>query len=280
MVLRAGKAVRWVVVTVGVIALTSVTVDATLNSGGVSQSALGILATSLTDTAESGACPVGMVPLVSGAGATCIDQYEVSPGSRCPVGDPKNSSESQENVTSSVCEPESVKGRTPWRQVTREQAALACAKVGKRLPTNKEWYAAALGTPDADVRPHVCHVDGNAVGQTGAFSECVSASGAYDMIGNVWEWVEGDVYEGVFNGRELPESGFVTQVDSDGVAVYTDSTAAPLLFSDYVWTSTEGTYGMIRGGYYDNGNDAGVYALNAYTLPTTPGTAIGFRCVQ
>jgi formylglycine-generating enzyme required for sulfatase activity len=101
------------------------------------------------------------------------------------------------------------------------------------------------------------------------------------MVGNVWEWVRADVVEGVFDDVTLPETGYVSSVDTKGTP-RSSSTTAPVEFNaDYVWVlREEGVYAVMRGGYYDSGTDAGVYAFHAGILPTTPGIAIGFRCVK
>ena len=80
--------------------------------------------------------------------------------------------------------------------------------------------------------------------------------------------------------RKVPVTGYVSQVDSDGIAMESDSNASELFSSDYFWSNMTGAYGMMRGGFYGSKSDAGVYSTHAYTLPTTAGAAIGFRCVQ
>lgn len=89
-------------------------------------------------------------------------------------------------------------GVPPSRFLTWLQAAAICRNSAKRLLTNAEWQAAALGTPDPGVGDGVtgCKTDdvqappGGFPVLTGAASNCVSDSGAHDMIGNVWEYVQ------------------------------------------------------------------------------------------
>ena len=276
MLKRVSSFARWMGVTIGIILVTGIAVNATFNGDGISQSALGILATSVTESA----CPAGMVELATVSSVECIDIYEASAAPSCPNEDPQNQFESRDNILSSSCVAVSERDQIPWRNLTREQAASACAKRGARLPTNEEWYKAALGTPDPDAGD-ICHTSGSAVGETGSYEDCKSPIGAYDMIGNVWEWVSEDVEDRTLGDRTLPESGYVEQVDSKGIVVATADEHEGLFFADYFWSSPEsGIFGVIRGGYFGNDTDAGVYAINAFTLPTTPGTAIGFRCVQ
>jgi formylglycine-generating enzyme required for sulfatase activity len=92
----------------------------------------------------------------------------------------------------------SISGVMPSRYLTWLQAAAVCRNAGKRLPTNGEWQAAALGTPDPggagdgiagcktnDASPP----PGGQPVSTGSAANCTSDVGVYDMVGNVWEWV-------------------------------------------------------------------------------------------
>jgi formylglycine-generating enzyme required for sulfatase activity len=87
----------------------------------------------------------------------------------------------------------SLPGVTPSANITWFMAQEACANAGKRLPTSAEWQVAANGTPDPG--PDNGTTDCNTVADnalttlTGARSGCVSARGAFDMVGNVAEWV-------------------------------------------------------------------------------------------
>ena len=78
----------------------------------------------------------------------------------------------------------SIPGVLPAQFISWFQAAAAARNAGKRLPTNAEWQAAALGTPDG-----VCNVASGALAATGSLASCVSDVGAFDMVGNLREWV-------------------------------------------------------------------------------------------
>jgi hypothetical protein len=78
----------------------------------------------------------------------------------------------------------SIPGVTPSRNLTWFQAAAAARNAGKRLPSNAEWQAAALGTPDG----FPCNTGGSDAGPTGTVG-CVSDVGAFDMVGNLYEFV-------------------------------------------------------------------------------------------
>ena len=100
-----------------------------------------------------------------------------------------------------------------------------------------------------------------------------------DLGGNVWEWVDATVENGVYNGTTLPASGYVTAADDSGVARETKPDIAVSDFhDDYFWSDSHDEYGMIRGGYFGSGSDAGTYSIQAKTQLSFSGNAIGFRC--
>ncbi|MCI0655864.1 MAG: formylglycine-generating enzyme family protein [Acidobacteria bacterium] len=86
----------------------------------------------------------------------------------------------------------SLSSETPAAHITWFQAQEACANAGKRLPTSAEWQVGANGTPDPgpDNGRTDCNIASNgSASLTGARSNCVSARGAFDMVGNLAEWV-------------------------------------------------------------------------------------------
>ena len=231
-------------------------------------------------------CLIGMVFVNTSNNGFCIDKYEASPSDGCEHKNPANQKESRLNLDYADCKPKSEKGNLPWRFISQNQAAIACAKAGKRLPTNEEWLAAALGTPDIKEAwgNEDCNVAGNwndAPGIGGFGNKCVSAYGAYDMIGNVWEWVDGTARDGVYEDKILPESGYVEGVDSNALPSATNlSNGDANYYYDYFWIKNKGTRGMARGGYWNNNSDAGQYSLYAVSEPSFAGTGVGFRCVK
>jgi formylglycine-generating enzyme required for sulfatase activity len=85
----------------------------------------------------------------------------------------------------------SLPGVMPSANLTWFQAQAACTNAGKRLPSNAEWQAAVAGTPDPgpDDRAKDCNTRSSMALPAGSRSGCVSADGAFDMVGNVEEYV-------------------------------------------------------------------------------------------
>lgn len=228
----------------------------------------------LANVQQSGACVEGMMPVQVGDRTLCVDVYEASPSTKCPHQTPTNVVQTEENAKATDCYAASVKSGQPWVFVSLPQAQRLCAGAGKRLPTNEEWYRSALGTDNA-----VCTIAQGKSAATGA-GNCVSALGIYDTVGNVWEWVDESVTGRSFDGRELPETGYVASVDGDGIAVTSAQAPDVLYDNDYFWSGTDGVYGMIRGGFYGSNNDAGLYTTNASVPTSFASQGVGFRCVS
>lgn len=260
-------------VILGALVITALGIDASDTLSGSRNTLLG----QVISTKEVGVCPKGMVEAPMATTFTCVDIYEASADVSCPHTSPTNELETKENLEKVECKAASEDDAIAWRFITREQAQTACMKAGKRLPKSDEWYLLSVGTPDDGSK---CNIDTSGVAKTGAYTDCRSAVGALDTIGNAWEWTSDDVIEGTFQGRDLPEAGYVAQVDAQGVAVLTSDQPSDLFYKDYFWSSKQGAFGILRGGFYGSTFDAGVYAVHAQTLPTAAGTAIGFRCIK
>ena len=142
-------------------------------------------------------CPSDMV--VSGAG--CIDKYEASlwrvidPGCIIQIKQgqnlPPHCLQNAQQVgiagvdyTDAQCQFNgggcknifalAIPGVIPARSINYFVAAAACRNTGKRLPSNAEWQAAALGTPDPwpqDDPANQCNVSGPAIALTGSRSQ-------------------------------------------------------------------------------------------------------------
>jgi hypothetical protein len=265
---------RIILVIFGALSITALGIDAADTNTGSEGT---LLSQVISKSKNTGPCPKGMSVVDNIPSLTCVDTFEASAGNACPEKSPEQVVATQKNLETSACSAESQPDTTPWRFVTRDQALQMCARSGKRIPTSEEWYALSLGM--AGVEQH-CNINENRVSETGKHLECKSPHGAYDLVGNVWEWVSDDVINGTYKSSQVPESGYVAQVDASGMATLTSTDAQDLFGKDYFWSRTEGAYGIIRGGYYDSGTDAGVYTVHADTVPTTASIGIGFRCVK
>lgn len=235
---------------------------------------------------DNSPCSADMVFIPKENGGFCIDKYENSASLQCPFQNPKSQEETRENLNNPNCKPISVPNALPWTFISRDQAEQACAKAGKRLPTNEEWYLASLGTPDksSNWAADDCHLANNwdsQPGRTGSGKNCVSSFGVYDMIGNVWEWVKGAAIDGIFEQRELPERGYVQSTDGKGMPALTDSEKPnPDYNEDFFWIQKEGPRAIARGGYWDNKERAGMYSVYIMYLPSQVGPGTGFRCAK
>jgi hypothetical protein len=159
----------------------------------------------------------------------------------------------------------SIPGVIPSRFLTWFQAAAAARNAGKRLPSNAEWQAAALGTPDTggvDDNSTTCNTDNLIPGPslTGARSGCVSDVGAFDMVGNLWEWV------------------------ADWVPLSTTCAGWGGFSDDLMCLAGAGATGglgaLLRGGDFSAGADAGVFAVYGNLAPSDAYSNIGFRAAR
>ncbi len=274
---------RWIVVTVCTVVFTTVGLNAFDNRDTPQNSMLGAAFSAVAGQASR--CPSGMAFVGTTGGGFCIDAYEASANDSCPSLDPASKAQTSDNLAISACKPTSVAKKSPWRNISRDQAEYACARAGKRLPSASEWYKAALGTPDSEtLTSDSCNVGlrgSGAVDKTGVRKDCVSPSGAYDMIGNAWEWMQETVTDGEFKGKKLPEEGYITGIDGDGTPVATNhDTPDESFFNDYFWLDPTDTRGILRGGYWNSQADAGQYAINITVPSSFAGEAAGFRCVK
>jgi formylglycine-generating enzyme required for sulfatase activity len=275
---------KFVLVVTGAVFLSTLAINAADSWKNPENS---MLAGALSSITKKAPCPEGMTYVGAPAGGYCIDVYENSASESCLYDDPKNQEETRSDIADVKCVPISAKGASPWRNISQNQAMQACAKAGKRLPTNEEWFFAALGTSDSSSgwKTSDCNVNKNRdtfdPALTGSGENCVSPLGVYDMVGNVWEWVGETIKEGKFDGVAVPATGYVASADEKGIPSETSATSSdPNYNNDRFWVKKEGVSGMFRGGFWASGSDAGIYTVHSEMSPSFVGTAVGFRCVK
>ena len=158
----------------------------------------------------------------------------------------------------------SLPGVTPSTRATWFQAQAACESSGKRLPSNAEWQAAVIGTPDPgpDNGTTDCNSSSGSVSLAGSRGSCRSTPGAYDMVGNLYEWVAD------WGPRSTTCGTWSASVSPTGDAQCLAGAA------------TTGEPGAVmRGGYFSNGAVAGPFTANSYE-PSLAGFNVGFRCAR
>ncbi len=162
----------------------------------------------------------------------------------------------------------SLPGVTPSAYVTWFQAQAACENSRKRLPSNAEWQAAVIGTPDPgpDNDTSDCNSTFDAgldPTLSGSRASCVSARGAFDMVGNLDEWVADWVPRSTACGTW-----------SAGVSPTGD-------YQCLAGAATTGEPGaLLRGVSFFGGTGAGPLTVYGGSEPSGAASAFGFRCAR
>jgi hypothetical protein len=164
----------------------------------------------------------------------------------------------------------SLPGVLPSGSATWFQAQAACKNARKRLPSSAEWQAAVIGTPDPgpDNGTTDCNTDSaSTTVNTGSRSSCKSAAGAFDMVGNVLEWVADWVQRSTAVGTW---SAVVSPTGDLQVLAGAATTGEP--------------GALVRGGnfgiYGFGGSGAGPLTVAGPLGPSSFDFSIGFRCAR
>ena len=206
------------------------------------------------EPAGVGGCPPGMTPVDT----FCVDRWEAA-----LVEDAAGGTVGFSPYRTPIDEPVravSAPGLVPQGYVSATIAGDACAAAGKRLCSNTEWQRACQGAaattyPYGDVRqPGVCNdarachpavqyfesadpvvftmLDHPCLDQlpggldaTGANPGCVSADGAFDLMGNLHEWTDDPA--GTMRG------GFFVDTTLNGNGCLYVTTAHDVAYADY-----------------------------------------------
>ena len=221
-------------------------------------------------------CPDNM-SYIDKFGGYCIDQYEAY------------------NAGSSIAG--SAPGQTAWVSISQINARTYCANAGKHLCTSEEWLGAAnikgqvyylpsgddanrIPADATDATACVTYTAAQCSGSkcpTGSHSDCVSEEGVYDMIGNVYEWVNetldtvkpcnsgstGYCYPNSTNGWQTSADANTDKYGDDGV---------------YFLAGTNTDRAVARGGDWGNGANAGLFCALLYIAPSGTSGSVGFRC--
>ncbi|MBS0150657.1 MAG: SUMF1/EgtB/PvdO family nonheme iron enzyme [Nitrospira sp.] len=196
-----------------------------------------------------------------------IDQFEVtngryiefvkSTGHRVPQNPthPTRNLWQDDTITESVAE-------RPVINVDWFDADAYCKWAGKRLPTEAEWEKAAKGTSDrrfpwGNVEPTAKHLNYNQrwIGEktlmpVGSYEAGKSPYGVYDVVGNVWEWVN-DWYDARYYEKSPSKNPTGPQ---------------------------EGTKKVIRGAGWQNETPTVRIFTRVDSDPTMRNESTGFRC--
>ena len=207
------------------------------------------------DAVDVGGCPLHMVPV----DAFCIDRYEAAleellDGEWRPASP-------YSLVGARVVRAVPAAGVPPQGYISGVEAAAACREAGKRLCTTSEWLAACRG-PTNTIWPYgnayaegacndryaghpvidffgmstgiwdAAHLNDpginqqpNSLARGGEHAQCVSAYGAFDLHGNLHEWV--DDAAGTFRG------GFYADGERNGQGCLYVTTAHAFGYHDY-----------------------------------------------
>jgi hypothetical protein len=219
--------------------------------------------------AAPGPCPPQMALVEAEAGLVCIDLYEgalvhlESDGGETPWPhfNPIDGYDAGEFRAVPAA------GIFPQGYISQVQASAACEASGKRLCTFDEWTCACRGRPqhdyvypygntyepgwcnegkespiielfgpdpsydNAELNDPRCDQLEGGLAQGGSYSQCESTYGAYDMHGNIHEWIFDTSPEGPDDGIFL--GGYFVDATLNGPGCTYETTAHAKTYHDY-----------------------------------------------
>lgn len=180
----------------------------------------------------------------------------------------------------------SKKGVEPSRNMTWFQAAAFCRASGKRLPTGEEWLAAGMGAASKDLGASdgssgKCTTQSDSPRNTGGGAACSSRWGAEDQVGNLWEWTS-EWYAAPGGVPNQPGIGGDWN-ELSWPAGYRDDRTWHIASSAYDAQPNGKRTGLpaagLRGGDWQAGSRAGLFAILLNSAPSYWNSAYGFRCL-
>lgn len=107
----------------------------------------------------------------------------------------------------------------PLQGVGWPEAWAKCMEQGKFLCAKDQWMRACKGPEDFrfpygnEYRTGACNTEGSLILASGAYDQCVSGFGVYDMSGNVFEWTSGSQWQNAVFGGHFASEGFASSCD-------------------------------------------------------------------
>ncbi|MBC7860315.1 MAG: hypothetical protein H7Z39_16400 [Burkholderiaceae bacterium] len=186
-------------------------------------------------------------------------------------------------------------GAAPWVEVNYAEAVNACAAIGGKLITELQWLAIAHDIAGQDINwtggkvgagavfqgLHLGNVDeaqpGDYVSDDAnerRWHQLSNGERVFDFAGNAYSWIFDDV--------QGDEQGLITKPfaeDSPSIA----TAPHPSMENGMGWRPRAGSDwsgdALVRGGYWRDGDYAGVFHLNL-DWPGVRCDIVGFRCTK